>query len=87
MIPFRNARCPMKLEPIETVYSYGKVELKGMLDTKSMMTTLSADIVSRLREAGVLPGEFKSNDGFWCAVGQPDVPGQKDSRQSGEMER
>ena len=40
-----------------SVLVQGKVELKGMLDTGSMATTLSADVVPRLREAGVLPGE------------------------------
>ncbi|XP_041926157.1 uncharacterized protein LOC121689966 [Alosa sapidissima] len=41
-----------------SVLVQGKVELKGMLDTGSMATTLSADAVPRLKEAGVLPGEF-----------------------------
>ncbi|KAK0137889.1 Retrovirus-related Pol polyprotein from transposon 297 [Merluccius polli] len=40
-----------------SVLVQGKIELKGMLDTGSMATTLSADVVPRLREAGVLPGE------------------------------
>lgn len=35
-----------------------KVELKGMLDSGSMATTLRADIVPRLREAGVVEGNF-----------------------------
>ncbi|KAJ8375590.1 hypothetical protein SKAU_G00061700 [Synaphobranchus kaupii] len=119
-----------------------RVELKGMLDTGSMATTLSADAVPCLREAGVVAGEFlspadvvlvgcggkqtsplgqcdlklevygmqfevpvlvvegqidqliigtnvlkplinrfKSNDGYWRVVGQPDVECQEDSSQ------
>ena len=40
-----------------SVLVQGKVEVQGMLDTGSMATTLSADVVPRLREAGVLLGE------------------------------
>ncbi|KAJ8349270.1 hypothetical protein SKAU_G00244000 [Synaphobranchus kaupii] len=119
-----------------------RVELKGMLDTGSMATTLSADAVPCLREAGVVAGEFlspadvvlvgcggkqtsplgqcdlklevygmqfevpvlvvegqidqliigtnvlkplinrfKSNDGYWRVVGQPDGECQEDSSQ------
>lgn len=35
-----------------------KVELQGMLDTGSMVAMFSADIVSHVREAGVLPGDI-----------------------------
>lgn len=36
-----------------------KLELKGMLDTGSMATTLSTDVVPRLREASVMPDDVQ----------------------------